>query len=153
MTCSLLSSPVIAAAVAGGGGPLAVMLGLWRYRSEQWWERKATTYAKTIEALHTIEDVHNEWIEAIEKSVQLPMERLEKLRIADRDAHAEIRKFANQGGFIITTNAARALAEFSGLLGKPQMNRDEYEFYNDRAVAAATTLSIVKREAKADLKT
>jgi hypothetical protein len=153
MMCWLLSSPVIAAAVAGASGLGAVVLGLWRYRSERWWERKATAYANIIEALHTIEDVHNQWIEAIEKTVQLPGERLEKLRIADRDAHAEIRKYANQGGFVITTRAADALDEFSKILGEGPGSRDKYEYYNDRAVAASTALATVKQEASADLKT
>jgi hypothetical protein len=152
MSC-LLSSPVIAATIAGAFGLCAVMLGLWRYRSERWWERKAAVYAEIIEAIHTIEDAHSEWMEALEKSVHLPGERLEKLRIAERDAHAEIRKYANQGGFVITTRAAKSLDEFSRVLGEERRNRNEYEYYNDRAVAAAAALSTIKLEAKVDLKT
>lgn len=82
MCALLLNSPVIAAfvgaTVAGLFGAGAVWLGLRRFRSEKWWERKAAAYASVIEALHVLEDVEDEEIDALEKMVQLPMERLEK---------------------------------------------------------------------------
>jgi hypothetical protein len=148
----LLSSPVIATLIGGCFGVFAVWLALWRYKSERWWERKAAAYAGIVEALHIIEDVYNERIQAIEKSVQLPIERVDKIRIAERDAHAEIRKYASLGGFVITPRAAAALGDLTEVLSQsPRETLDKY--YNDRAMAAAAAIDAVKREANTDLRT
>lgn len=150
----ILSSPVLAALVAGIFGLLAVWLGLRRYRTERWWERKAAAYAAIIEALHTIEDTYDERIQALKKSVTLPIERIEKLRVAERDAHAEIRKYANQEGFLITKKAAEQLDDLSSFLGTEKPTNDTVDkYYNDRAIAAMLAIDAVKREAKTDLKT
>jgi hypothetical protein len=153
MMYPFLSSPVVAALIAGGLGLLAVWLGLRRYRSEKWWERKASAYAAIIESLHAIEDSYDEEIEAIQESVNLPLERLEKLRVAERDARAEIRKFANQGGFTITAKAADALDELIGVLGRQQLKKTKEEYYAERATAATMAIVKIKCEAKVDLKT
>lgn len=151
--CPLLTSPVLAALVAGLLGIAAVWLGLWRYRSEKWWERRASAYADLIESLHIIEDVHDEEIDAIEKAVHLPIERLEVLRIAERDAWARVRKYANQGGFVITIEAAAALDELKAVLGTPQMNDNRYAYYEKRALAASNAIAAIKQQARIDLKT
>jgi hypothetical protein len=151
--CPLLASPVLAALVAGVLGILAVWLGLWRYRSEKWWERRAAAYAEIIESLHAIEDAHNEEIDAIEKSVQLPMERMETLRVAERDAWARVRKYASQGGFVITIEAAAALSKLTDALGIPQTDANSYVYYEKRAGAASAAIATIKQQAKMDLKT
>ena len=152
MLAMLFSSPVIAAIVAGGFAIWTVLLGLKRYKTERWWERKASTYAAIVEVLHTIEDVQNERIQAIEKSVQLPVERVDKIRILERDAHTEVRKYTNQGGFIITDRAAKALKDLTLILEQqPHDTLDRY--YNDRAVAAGAAITLIKREASLDLGT
>ncbi len=47
-----LQSNVVAALVVGTFGVLTLWLGLGKFRSEKWWERKAAAYVAVIEALH-----------------------------------------------------------------------------------------------------
>jgi hypothetical protein len=50
----ILQSNVVAALVVGGFGILTLKLGLGKFRSEKWWERKSVAYVTTIEAMHAI---------------------------------------------------------------------------------------------------
>jgi hypothetical protein len=158
MCAPLLNSPVLAAfvgaLVAGLFGAGAVWLGLRRFRSEKWWERKATAYASVIEALHVLEDVEDEEIDAIEKAVQLPMERLEKLRQKSIAAREETRKYANLSGFVVTDETAKILDEMTRALEIPQRSTQSNHDYLERRWAAVTgALAAVKIEARRDLRT
>jgi hypothetical protein len=153
--CALfLNSPVIAALVAGLSGTLAVWLGLRRFRTEKWWERKAAAYASVIEALHVLEDVEDEEIDAIEKMLELPIERLEKLRQKSIVAREETRKYANLSGFIVTEKTANILDDMTRTLELPQhVMQSPHDYHETRLAAVTKALAAVKIEAKNDLRT
>ena len=72
MTCEewaklVLQSNLLTAIVVGCFGLLTLWLGLRKFRSEKWWERKAVAYASAIEALHGMHDLANARIEAEER--------------------------------------------------------------------------------------
>jgi hypothetical protein len=60
----VLTSPVITAVVAGYFALGGIWLGLSRFRSERWWERKAAAYASAIEALHAIEEHAKKYVDS-----------------------------------------------------------------------------------------
>jgi hypothetical protein len=91
-------------------------------------------------------------LEAIEKRVELPIERVDKLRIKEVKARGEIRKFANLGGFVITTNASKILDGLTQVLALSPTD-DLYKYYDTRAASVAKALAAVKHEAKNDLRT
>jgi len=152
MITLVLNSPVFAAFVAGACGVTAVWLGLRRFKTERWWERKAAAYAAVIESLHMIEDVETERLTAIEKSVELPLERVDKIRLQSVQARADVRKYANLGGFVISEHAAKILNDLTQFLAQtPKDNL--YEYHDARAVSVAKAIAAVKLDAKADLHT
>ena len=154
MCALLLNSPVIAALVAGIFGALAVWLGLRRFRTEKWWERKAVDYATIIEALHALEDVEDEQIDAMEKSVTLPMKRLDDIRVKSVRAREEIRKYSNLGGFVITQHTAKLLNDVTRSLEIPHHEQQSpHDYHEARQNAVTKALAAVKVEAKNDLRT
>jgi hypothetical protein len=153
--CELfLNSPVIAAFVAGLSGVVAVWLGLRRFRSERWWERKAAAYAAIIESLHILEDVEDQRIEAIRKMVQLPPQHIDDLRSKAVEARAEIRKYANLGGFVVTERTTNILDDVTDALAIPYRNGElMLNYHEERWAAVGKALAAVKIDAKNDLRT
>jgi hypothetical protein len=114
MCALLLNSPVIAALVAGLSGMAAVWLGLRRFRSEKWWERKAATYTAIIETLHILQELENErpftgfgWPEDNKQ------EHLKKYM----QAKGEIEKYADLGSYIVTEKTTDLLRNLFKALG------------------------------------
>jgi hypothetical protein len=151
----ILKSPVIAALVAGASGGLIVWLGLRRFKTERWWERKAAAYAAIIGSLHRLGDVEDEQIDAIEKSVELPIKRLEDIRQKSIAARAEIREYASLGGFIVTEQTAKILDDVTRVLEIPHRgdSQSPHKYHEIRWAAVTEALAAVKHEAKSDLRT
>jgi hypothetical protein len=154
MCVLFLNSPVIAALVAGLFATAAVWLGLRRFRSERWWERKAAAYAAIIESLHILEDVEDQRIEAIRESLQLPPKHIDDLRLKSVEARAEIRKYANLGGFVVTDRTTSILDDVTDALAIPYRDGElMLNYHEERWAAVGKALAAVKIEAKNDLRT
>lgn len=148
----VLQSNLLAAFVVGGFGLLTLWLGLGKFRSEKWWERKASAYAASIEALHGMYDLSLAHVEAIEADQDLSKERLTNLQAANLAGLSEIRKGASIGSFIMSQRTAsilkNVLAEFDKLEAPSR-----YEFHDTRAGILSDAIAQMTMEAKKDLKT
>src|SRR5258708_35823296 len=102
----ILKSSFLTAFVVGGFGLLTLWLGLRKFRSEKWWEKKATAYAAAIEALHGMYDISLAHVEAIEADQEISKERLATLQVVNLTGLSEVRKGASIGSFIMTKHAA-----------------------------------------------
>jgi len=98
----VLQSNLLAAFVVGGFGLLTLRLGLGKFRSEKWWERKAVAYASAIEALHGMHDLAHIRMEAEELSEDIPADRLRSLAAISQAGLSEIRRGANIGSFVMS---------------------------------------------------
>jgi hypothetical protein len=148
----VLQSNLLAAIVVGCFGLLTLWLGLRKFRSEKWWERKAVAYASAIEALHGMHDLANARIEAEEMSEDIPAERLASLAAVSQAGLSEIRKGANIGSFVMSKRSAMILKDVLGDFDKMQAPTS-YEFYDKRAAIPSGAIMELTVEAKKDLRT
>ena len=72
----VLQSNLLAALVVGCFGLLTLRLGLGKFRSEKWWEKKASAYASVIEGLHGMYDLSLAQVESIEVDQEISEDRL-----------------------------------------------------------------------------
>jgi hypothetical protein len=75
----ILQSNLLTAIIVSCFGLPTLWLELRKFRSEKWWERKASAYASAIEALHGMYDLANARMEAEEMHEDIPSERLNSL--------------------------------------------------------------------------
>jgi hypothetical protein len=148
----ILKSNLLTAFVVGGFGLLTLWLGLRKFRSEKWWEKKATAYATSIDALHGMYDLSLAYVEAIEDDQEISDERLATLQAANLSGLSEVRKGASIGSFIMTERAASIL---SGVLKEFDKldAQSKHEFHDTRAVILSDAIRDMTIEAKKDLRT
>lgn len=148
----LLQSNLLTAFVVGGFGLLTLWLGLRKFRSEKWWEKKAAAYAATIEALHGMLDLAMARIESQEMGQEISDERLTVLSAANLAGLAEIRKGANIGSFVMSESAATILQKALDDFDRVEASTSD-EFYDMRAAILSKAISQLTSEAKKDLRT
>jgi hypothetical protein len=148
----VLQSNLLAAFVVGGFGLLTLRLGLGKFRSEKWWERKAVAYASAIEALHGMHDLAHIRMEAEELSEDIPADRLRSLAAISQAGLSEIRRGANIGSFVMSKRSVKILKEVLNDFDKMQAPTS-YEFYDRRAAILSDAIIQITAEAKRDLRT
>jgi hypothetical protein len=148
----LIQSNVVAAIVVGLFGLLTLWFGLGKFRSEKWWEKKATAYAAAIEALHGMYDLSLARVEAIEAYEDIADDRLVALQAANIAGLNEVRKGASIGEFILSKSAAsilRSVLKEFDKMEEPTL----HAFYDSRATVLSDAIKKMTDEAKRDLKT
>jgi hypothetical protein len=105
-----LQSNVVAALLVGGFGVLTLRLGLNKFRSEKWWERKAAAYVAIIEALHGMQAYTKAMIDEAGSDYELSDEYKTSLSDASMAGEVEIRKAATIGPLLMSNHAAEILA-------------------------------------------
>jgi hypothetical protein len=131
---------------------LTLWLGLGKFRSEKWWEKKASAYAAAIEGLHGMYDLSLAQVESIEADQDISDERLKVLQDANMAGLSEIRKGASIGSFIMSKAAASILREVLKEFDKLQAP-SRFEFHDTRAGILSDAILKMTSEAKRDLKT
>jgi hypothetical protein len=129
---STLLSSIIVAVIAA---QISVRLALRRFRTEKWWERKAEAYSRIVEALHSLVVYYD--AKVAEEYDQVTHTEDFKKRLNDESDRAihELRKATGVGAFIISNEAAEALARI----------------YESEVVAYKKSLSEIRGLAKKDL--
>ena len=87
---------------------ITVYLSLRKFRSEKWWERKADAYANVIEALHNSKEFSDQHLHAREKGCEISSDQDSELRAKSKAGHAEIRRVANIGAFLLSLKPTSA---------------------------------------------
>jgi hypothetical protein len=148
----VLQSSLLTAFVVGSFGLLTLWLGLRKFRSEKWWEKKATAYAASIEALHGMYDLSLAQVESIETDQEISKERLITLRTANMAGLSEIRMGASIGSFIMSERAASILRDVLAEFDKLEAPSPQ-EFHDTRAGILSDAILKMTIEAKRDLRT
>jgi len=151
---SLLASPVIAALVVGIFTLASIRLGLGRFRSERWWERKAAAYAAAIEGLHAMYDRCKAEVDAADAGANLSDSWERKLGDASLIGWAEVRKGASIGSFVMTKRAASILNDVIQKID--EANGAGMDFYSEnfeKKKFLSDAIIAMKVEAKSDLRT
>ena len=80
-----------------------VRLALRRFRSEKWWERKADSYSRIIEALHQLKRTTQSEINAIHAD---PGEEASaEIGRIERESHSELHRAIDTGSILLSTEA------------------------------------------------
>jgi hypothetical protein len=149
----LLSSSVVAALLVGIFGVVTLKLGLKRFRSERWWEKKAAAYASVIEGMHAMYDGAKAWADEANSEYELSEEWNAALREANMKGWAEIRKGASIGSFIMSKNAASILSKLVRELDAQDDKLPTHDFHSVRRNILSDAILQMTVEAKNDLGT
>jgi len=131
---------------------IAVKLSLKRFYTERWWEKKAETYSKIVEALHRYKKYDEEKLEI---EMEYPRddneEREEYLSKQWKDSNAELEKAVDLGAFIVAAEVEAIIRDF--LKRKKGDPRDEplFEIIQRDLIHVEKCLFDVKAAVKKDL--
>lgn len=149
----ILNSNVAAAVVVGIFGLLSLWLGLGRFRSERWWERKASSYASAIEGLHAIEVHASKYVDSIENGYEISEAWAARLDEARANGMEELKKGAGIGSLVMSKTAATILADTLCKLEAVSAFQMNYiDYHQKRADLAKGAIILLEREAKRDLR-
>ena len=123
---------------------VATRLALSRYQSERWWDRKADSYAKTLQALFLVKRSSDEWLAAQEVGRQHTDEYSQQLEADWRAGSRAVAEAAAVGAFTMSPKALAALANYEAAQRRARNADDPFEQATietdalDRAIADLT---------------
>jgi hypothetical protein len=129
-------------------GPwIAVRISVGQYASQKWWERKADTYARLLEALSILR-----WNASQEYNKLLHLSSFEYTEPPDKDSSLIVlAKLTAQGNYMISERAVKALTEFiRSFTDEP--TGDIADTIGRQIDAADLCLNVIREEANADVK-
>jgi hypothetical protein len=150
----VLQSNVVAAVVVGLFGVLTLKLGIGKFASEKWWERRAAAYAAVIEGLHGVHAFHAKFVDSLEKRYELSERYLSHLDEKSTSGLDEIRKGANIGSFVMSKRAGLILkGALEKLDGVSFTQNDPLSYHETKAAILDDAIIAMTLEAKRDLGT
>lgn len=149
-----LSSNVVAALVVGGFGIFTLKMGLGKFRSEKWWERKAAAYVSTIEAMHGMFAYTSGIIEEAGSDYELADDYKATLHSASTAGMMELRKAGSIGPLLMSKAAAEVVAH---LIRELDGQRPDIEpiidFHRERKNLLSNAIAKMTYQARRDLRT
>ncbi len=147
----ILQSNVVAAIIVGLFGLLTLKLGIAKFASERWWERKASSYVTVIDGLHGMYNASRAFQDAFETRQDLDEDYSEELSKANVTGYAEMQRGENIGAFLMTKRAASILRQLrldmeSGSMAFGDEHKRRANLIHDAIIQMTA-------EAKRDLKT
>jgi hypothetical protein len=149
----ILQSNVVAAVIVGLFGLLTLKLGIAKFASEKWWERKAASYASALDGLHKMYDCARDFREAFEKNQELDEAYVEKIVSDSSAGYAEMRRGENIGSFLMTKRAGMILSQLRRGLDETQQGVPSQKYHDYRMGLLYEAIIAMTVEAKRDLKT
>lgn len=131
---------------------LTVRLSLRRFHAERWWERKADSYSRIVEALIHLMEYCSAMSDESSAGRELPETRRKELSDNFDMAYRDLRKATAIGAYIISDEVAAVLTR---LQMRPTRNWQEnppWEIYDDDYKAYHDALGELRRLAKKDLR-
>ena len=148
----LLFKALSAIFIAGISSFITVNLSINKFRSERWWERKAQTYERVIEAFHHAKKLYAELLRAEEYQQQISETRAEELRSAAHIARDEILKASDIGSFLLSKDALKILTDYET---ESKYVSNQYNLHDELHLSRTIIDRYMKElitEAKRDLK-
>jgi hypothetical protein len=130
---------------------ITVRLSLRRFRAERWWERKADTYSRIVEALHNALEYCEAKSDESLTHIEITPERKAQLNQDYAKATFELRKATGVGAYIISPAVSDALVR---LFSQPSLDWEKtaiFEFYDHEREGYKTALNEIRELAKKDL--
>jgi hypothetical protein len=150
----VLQSNVIAALVVGAFGILTLKLGLGKFRSEKWWERKAAAYVSTFEAMHAVYGYAKAVVDAEGVGHDLSESHLTELSNGSLKGLLEIRKAASLAPFLMSKRASMIVSQLVRELGELDPSQEPIiELHRAEMVKVYDAIVSLTKEAKLDLRT
>jgi len=142
---------LIAIVVAFLSSWITVQLSLSRFRTERWWEKKADTYTKIIEALHNSKALLEAELGSLEDGADMADDRHKELKKRAHVAYDEIIKARDVGEFLLSRKALNCLKQYKDdSMTDPNATWDEY--LNQEFSATKKCIDALIIIAKEDLK-
>lgn len=145
---STLASGVFIALVSSF---VTVRLSLRKFRTEKWWERKADTYSKIIEALYQSKRFTDRHLGEAFGERTISEDHKSELLAAAHVASAEIERITNVGAFLLSEKAMARLAQYEKAQKHASDTRDWGEYLERDWEAVSTCLTDMIAIAKEDL--
>jgi hypothetical protein len=150
----ILQSNVVAAMIVGLFGILTLKLGLGKFRSEKWWERKSAAYVAAIEAMHAMYAQAKATVDAERSGSQLSPVFQDKLTADSLAGLMDIRKSASISPFLMSKAAASIVSNFVREIDNLDVDDDPpFELYQSEIKIASDAILRLTLEAKRDLQT
>lgn len=138
-------------AIAVLGAFLAAHLSMRRFRSEKWWERKASAYSELVEALHHMKWYPSEHIDAAIENRELPEEDKDDYWKKYKDARRNVWKIADSASFLVSPKVNEAIVEMERELGEARTAEWWLEHAEQQYAAIQKCLDQVKGLARQEL--
>lgn len=136
-------------------GLIAGLFALYRAKqefiSQRWWERKADTYMRIIEALWKILDYYKQNYEEVTDHREISDERKKEILNQWREGQREIKKITEIGAFLVSDETIAALKK---LWKKPEPESDPDDWISQLEndyIATEACIDTVIKSAKKDL--
>lgn len=138
--------------IAGTTAFITVQLSVKRFRQERWWEKQVRAYEKIIEALHyskAFSDVH---LNARYEGKEVSQDKDNELRMKSAEAHREIERTADVGGFLLSTEARDRIRRYRQEASAAKNTNDWIVYLEDDLAATSSCLEDLVKIARKDLK-
>jgi hypothetical protein len=132
------------------GPKRAVRLSLEQFRTQKWWERKASAYDDLIRATSRLLAYHGECFDMITMGWNPSEEKQKESDGARKQAMAVLETYSALGGFSISEDAGKVVKRI--LLSEGLQQDDDPHGYHDRTSGVLVTeLAALKQYAVGDL--
>lgn len=148
---TLAGNLAVGLVVAVVSARVTIHFALKRFYSEKWWERKAEAYGSIIEALHHMKNYADIHIDYAMRNAEVPEDQKTELAANFKRAHAEVRKRADVGTFVISEQAVKALQLLEKGLDESRDANDWYAHLDSEYGAVKKCLVSVREIARRDL--
>lgn len=142
---------IVQAAISIGGAFLAAHLAMKKFRSEKWWEKKATAYAELVEALHTMKWPASEHLDAEIESRKISEEESKRMWEEFKVARRNIWKIADSSTFLVSEEVTKVVQDMERDLSSARDAQSWFEHLDEQYAAVNKCLSRIKEIGRADL--
>jgi hypothetical protein len=142
---------ILQATISVGGAFLAAHLATKKFRSEKWWERKATAYSELIAALHNMKWPAGEHLDAGFQDREIPKEDSNRMWEEFKTARKNIWRIADSSSFLISEDVTKAVQEMERGLSTARSAQSWFEHLDEQYASVSKCLERIKQIGKADL--
>ena len=138
--------------IAGVTAFITVQLSVKRFREERWWEKQVDAYEKVIEALHHSKAFSDVQLKASYEGREVSEERDAELRAKSAEAHREIDRVADVGGFLLSTEARDRIRKYLRESDEATQTNNWEEYLDGDLWATSSCLEDIVKIARKELK-
>lgn len=139
------------AAISVGGAFLAAFLAGRRFRTEKWWERKATAYSELVEALHIMKWPSSEHIDAEMEHRKIPEKEAEEQWDQFKMARRNVWRIADTSAFLVSPQVLEAVQQLERDLSKATSAVSYWEHLDTEHKAVQQCLDKIKALGRKEL--